>query len=288
MTKYSIVNEIDGATVAGEIAALQAANGKKAILVVEGPSDQRFFAPFVDDASCSIVISAGWENALNGLTIVRANGRSGVLVVLDLDYRHLLGTLQADPDVIYTAEHDIEIAMLSSAAFDKVLCEFGAPEKIDSFVAKAGNPREIIFQLARPMGALRLYAQEHGIPLKFDDYDYRHFKISMDVDISELIRVIFARSRIQLPRVSAVKAYIDARVRNTPDHYLCCGHDVCVSFGKSLQARLGSQTAQHVAGRMIERFLRLAYGVQEFLHTHLYLEIKGWESRNHPLHVLSV
>src|SRR4051794_4274622 len=116
MTNYSILNEIDGATVAGEIAALQAADASKSILVVEGASDERFFQSFIDHTACSIVISAGWENAIDGLMIVRSAHRTGVLVILDNDYREILGTTINDPDVILTAEHDIEVAMVSSSA----------------------------------------------------------------------------------------------------------------------------------------------------------------------------
>src|ERR1700760_2591755 len=100
--KYSITNELDGATVAGEIAALQAADAKKAILVVEGADDERFFNSVVNAERCSIVISAGWENAVNGLMIIREDGRRGVLVVIDLDYRSALGTEVDDPDIICT------------------------------------------------------------------------------------------------------------------------------------------------------------------------------------------
>jgi hypothetical protein len=289
MTKYSIVNEIDGATVAGEIAALQAANSKKAILVVEGSSDERFFRTFVDDATCSIVISAGWENAIDGLMIVRNDGRKGVLIVLDLDYRSLLGTVTADPDIIFTTEHDIEIAMLSSAAFEKVLHELGTPGKILSFTGMPGNNvRDLVFSVARPLGALRLYAQELDISLDFDKYDYRHFSISMTVNVPELIRVIFARSRVPLETTADVEAYIAAKLASVSDHHLCCGHDVCAAFGKSLQSKLGSQNAKFVTGELIERSLRLAYSVQEFLNSYLHREIEAWQGRNPPYRVLRV
>src|SRR5262249_29975509 len=139
--KYSITNEIDGSTVAGEIAALQAANSKKSVLVVEGPSDEHFFQSYIDDAACSLVISYGWENAIDGLMIVRNAGRKGVLVVLDLDYRSVLGTVVADPDIVFTEEHDLEIELLKSPAFEKVLNELGAPAKIQLFTSDGKNVR---------------------------------------------------------------------------------------------------------------------------------------------------
>jgi Protein of unknown function (DUF4435) len=285
MTKYSIVDEIDGSTIAGEIAALQA-DSRKAILVVEGSSDERFFNSFIDHAACSIVISAGWENAIDGLMIVRNTGRVGVLVVLDLDYRAVLGTVQADPDIIFTAEHDIEIAMLTSVALDKVLHELGQPNKIQNFRSSGNDVRELVYSLARPIGALRLYAQENALSLDFDSYDYRHFAIDMTVDVAELIRVIFARSKVALLRIQTVQTSIQAKIASVPDHHLCCGHDACVAFGRSLQAKLGSQNAKSISGELIERSLRLAYGAAEFLNTHLYYEIKAWEGRNHPYRVL--
>jgi hypothetical protein len=285
MAKYSIVDELDGSTVAGEIAALQA-DSRKAILVVEGSSDERFFNSFIDHATCSIVISAGWENAIDGLMIVRSAGRTGVLVVLDLDYRTVLGTVQPDPDIIFTAEHDIEIAMLGSAALDKVLHELGRPDKVQHFTSSGKDVRELVHSLARPIGALRLHAQENGLSLDFDKYDHRHLSIDMTVDVPELIRVIYARSKLPLLDIQTVLVSIQTKIASVPDHQLCCGHDVCVAFGRSLQSKLGSQNARFVTGELIERSLRLAYGAAEFLNTHLCNEIRVWENRNPPYRVL--
>jgi hypothetical protein len=287
MTQYSIVNEIDGDTVAGEIAALQAYS-LKAILVVEGASDERFFRQFRDEASCSIVVSAGWENAIDGLMIVRATGRLGVLVVLDLDYRAVLQTLISDPDIVFTPEHDIEIAMIASPAFEKVLHELGSQSKIIAFIETGKNPRQLVFDVARPIGALRLYAQEKGIALDFDKYDYRHITIGMDLNLEELVRTIFARSEIGMHTCPDLQASITAKICNIPDHHLCCGHDVCAILGRSMQSTLGSQNARFVTGELIERNLRLAYGAEEFVQSALYGDIKGWETRNAPYRILRV
>jgi hypothetical protein len=288
MKKYSITNEIDGATVAGEIAALQAADAKKSILVVEGADDERFFKPFINSDRCSVVISAGWENAVSGLMIVRKNGRKGVLVVIDLDYRAVLGTHSDDPDIIYTADHDIEIAMVSSTAFDKVIYELGAHHKINNFSSSIDDVRELIYSLARPIGALRLYAQETGLSLKFDDYDYKHMTLDMTIDVPEFVRVIFARSKIGLSDCDAVIVSMRQKKASIHDNQLCCGHDICVAIGKSLQSKLGNQNAKFVTRELMGRNLRLAYGEAEFVNTHLYKEVKAWECSNPSFIVLRV
>jgi Protein of unknown function (DUF4435) len=106
-------------------------NTKKSILVVEGADDERFFNSFVDSDHCSIVIAAGWENAVDGLMIVRNDGRKGVLIVIDLDYRGVLGTDVDDLDIIYTADHDIEVTMLNANGRQRTLTTYFAstPQK---------------------------------------------------------------------------------------------------------------------------------------------------------------
>ncbi|QIP05776.1 DUF4435 domain-containing protein [Bradyrhizobium symbiodeficiens] len=287
MAKYSIVNEIDGGTVAGEIAALQA-DSPKAILVVEGSSDERFFNQFRNEASCSIVISAGWENAIDGLMIVRANGRVGVLVVLDLDYRAVLQNVIVDPDIVFTREHDLEMAMTASPAFEKVLYELGSQPKIVAFMETGKSPRQLISDIARPIGALRLYAQEKRIALDFDEYDYRHLTIRMDFDFDDFVRMIFARSKIAVQTCPDLQVSVADKINNIPDQHLCCGHDVCAVLGRSLQSTLGSQNARFVTGELIERNLRLAYGAEEFVQSGLYQDIKGWEARNAPYLILRI
>lgn len=284
---YSITNEIDAATVAGEIAAHKA-TGNKTILVVEGPTDEKFFSSYRDDANCVIVIAHGWENALGGLQIARGSHLKGIVVVIDQDYKALLGTCPQDEDVVVTEHHDIETMLFRSPALDKIIKEHAQPNKIETFVSQGGDMRRSILAAAAPLGALRYYSLANGLALDFDGYEHGHVSRNLCTSHDELVRKVFARSKKKEAEHLALKPFIVNAVQTIDHHILCCGHDIAAMIGKALQSLLGNQNAQIACTENIERLLRIAFGADDFRATRLYRDIKAWEARNPPFVVLGL
>jgi hypothetical protein len=148
---------IDGASIVAEIEMLRTLQNK-AVLVVEGPSDDRFFANFVDAGTCEIVIAWGADNSLSALHIARSRRLKGVCYVLDRDYREFLCLMIDDPDVVFTDEHDIEMMMVCSPALTRVFLELGSRQKLREAEREGIALPEFVLEAAYVVGVLRLYA----------------------------------------------------------------------------------------------------------------------------------
>jgi Protein of unknown function (DUF4435) len=167
----AIISEIDERAVAGEVYLLRA-SGDRTILIVEGDGDSKFFRSYVDSKNCEIVISRGRENALRALHLVKDRKYVGVLAVIDRDYDDFLGVVHRCDDVIVNGEHDIEVMMARSQAFDKVLIELGSAGKISEMRKRDLTPQESVVSAAHGLGVLRLFSMRTGANLRFEDLSY--------------------------------------------------------------------------------------------------------------------
>src|SRR5690242_1574267 len=139
-------NEIDGDTVAAEAVMLRAAK-ISCIMLVEGASDERLFVHFTDQDHCDIVVCHGRENALDALGILESRSVAGVLCVIDADFSTLTRETFDSANVVLTDDHDLEVSLFKSSAFDRVLGELGSPTKI----MRIADPRLPIWRAAHPL-----------------------------------------------------------------------------------------------------------------------------------------
>jgi hypothetical protein len=146
---------IDGASVVAEIEMLRILQNN-AVLIVEGPSDERFLGNFIDGDTCEIVIAWGADNSLSALDIARGRRLTGICCVLDRDYREFLCLMIDDPDVVFTDEHDIEMIMVRSPALTRVFAELGSRQKLREAERKGIDLREFILEAVYVVGVLRL------------------------------------------------------------------------------------------------------------------------------------
>jgi hypothetical protein len=279
---------IDGASIVAEIEMLRTLRNN-AVLVVEGPSDERFFANFADADTCEIVIAWGADNSLCALNIARGRSLTGICYVLDRDYREFLCLTIDDPDVVFTDEHDIEMVMVCSPALTRVFSELGSRQKLREAERKGIDLSEFILDAVYVVGVLRLYAQKHGKALKFDGLaftfvDHRTFA----VDTERLLTDVCNHSRIPKVEVADYHEYLETwRARDHNRWMMCCGHDFAALAGKSLRQMFGTRNAREVTGEEIESRLRLAFSDDAFGRTTLAASIRAWEARNPPYKCLS-
>ena len=276
-------DEIEASAVAAEIVMLRAASNR-AILLVEGPSDANFFFHFVNQETCEIVIAYGKGNVIGALTLVRAKTMDGVVCVIDADFQPFVGPPASDKDVLLTDDHDLEIMLFRSPAFEKVLTEYGSARKVRDFRKTAGGAREIIIRSAHPLGIFRLYSLEHNVHLRFRELKYTFVdRKTLKVDIDAMILVVHNHSMLRLIDDKPIKAFINKWLNTDHDPWqMCCGHDLIEIFAKALQSYLGSRRAIEVDYANVERALRLAYSFDNFSQSNLFSAIRSWEERNRP------
>ena len=283
---YSIANEIEYEAVVAEIVMLRAAS-HKAIILLEGSSDEKFFDHFLSHNTCDVVIGWGRRKAMDALAQATRRGVQGILCILDQDYDSFRDGLPDDPNIILTDEHDLEIMLVRSSAFDRVLVEMGSAQKIDALRAQGVNLAEHIRESVHPLGMFRLFSLKEKVHLKFDGLRYVYLDNKLKQDRKEMFREVHNHSRVFGYDEKKISDYLDEMEGNGHDRWLmCCGHDVCMAFGKALQSLLGSQNPIKCTGSEIESRLRLAFGVEDLTSTRFYAEIKNWEISNPPYRCL--
>lgn len=270
----------DAENVAGEIFMLRAYHNKT-ILVVEGTKDEKVFAEFISEHDCQIVIAFGKDNAEKSVKIVRGNCEiSGVLWIVDRDFSDFLESEEDDANLLKTDQHDLEMLMIESKAFDKLVREYASSQKVATIIQAGATLKSIIMEAVYPLGVLRLYSIKNDKNFKFEGFECRHISRKYDYNIKDMVRMICNHSNKHDEDIDDICRFVKNFDLGKNDmSSVCCGHDFVQAFCISLRHKIGSHDAQITAGEYMERSLRLAFGAEEFVQTRLYLAIKDWELR---------
>jgi hypothetical protein len=282
-----LLDEIDGGTLAAEVIMLRAAS-TKAVILVEGASDEKIFVRFVDEEKCEIVICCGKKNALEALAILEGRNVLGILCIVDSDFSKITGERFESASVLVTDDHDLEVTLFKSRAFDRVLAELSSPTKIERLQAVWVDLREPIWRAAHLLGILRLYSAQCDLNLKFEGISFKFVdRKTISVNVDEMVKVVHNNSRKPVEGGAQIKAFIAEWVARPHDHWqMCCGHDLAVVFGKALNTLMGTQPTATTDGATMERQLRLAYSADQFKRTDLFAGICDWQNRNKPFECL--
>jgi hypothetical protein len=279
---------MNGRTLAAELIMMRAADSRT-FLVVEGSTDRKLFASFVDEAECEVFWSGCRDYSLEALTITRSLNMLGILCVVDRDYDDFINRPLHDPDVIVTQDHDIEITMIKSTALDKLMRELGSESKIAKLAAGGRTPRDIVLDAAHPYGMLRLYSLERGLSFRFEDLRFRSIDQYFSAPHEAVARELVDHSNMQGHDHCAMVDHMAKWSTTAHDRWqMCCGHDLTALIGRGLRSLFGTQRNTNVQPEEIESRLRLAFGAEEFVETALYDQIKDWEQRRKPYRVLRI
>ncbi|RUV23652.1 DUF4435 domain-containing protein [Mesorhizobium sp. M7A.F.Ca.MR.245.00.0.0] len=279
---YSIQNEQDGASVAAEVVMLKAASDKLSLLV-EGPSDFKFFATYISDGNCEIVIGWGRENSLTAMTILNAIPVSGVLCIIDRDFDLFLGNEVDVQNVIVTDDHDIEITMFKSPAVEKLVIELGSAEKSKTRREAGFDIRSDVVAVAYVLGVARLHSIKEGHSLKFDGLKFRYVDKKLTFAVKDMFQEIINHSqKLGVPFEGFLQELESWKKIEHDRLQMCCGHDVSAVLGLAFQSLWGTKNAKDVDAEGIESRLRLAFGIDDFRVSDLYKKIKSWEASNPP------
>src|ERR1700733_13387162 len=160
----SLLEEIDATSVVGEVIALRA-YAQKSILIVEGPNDLTFFSAFIMHEKCDIVVSYGRANAIEAIDRV-CGIHEGVLAVIDRDLDALFGGAPNHGNIITIDDTDLEVMIVRSTAFDRVVWELGSPEKIKYLATKGLDPRSLILKAALRIFILKFISRKENMNLR--------------------------------------------------------------------------------------------------------------------------
>lgn len=269
---------------------------KGSVLIVEGSSDKKFYANFIDDQQCHIEVAPdrpdAKANALALLSKLEKAGFLGILAIVDADFSFLESKTPGSPNLFLTDYHDLELLLIISPALKKVLTEFGSEAKVNTFIIN--RKKEIVNALLESgsqIGRLRWLNYLEDLSLTFDESTITSYlnKDTLEVDVTKMVTVIKNKSQKHHLNEQELLAKMQT-IQFETDYFsqVCCGHDVTNILSIGLRKVLGSNNASEVDADRIESSLRLAYEASFFALTVLYKSIKQWENRNTSYIVLAV
>ena len=265
-------------------------------LLVEGATDERFWAARVDFRACQIRPTGSRDAALATLRTVRTEGKEVFVAVLDADFDRLDGTLPADADVVWTDLHDLETILLASPALDKVLVEVASRAKCRSLeVAEGRTVREALIARGLEMGRLRWVSRRGELSLTFrkarEDGSFNHVdhgkfcdRTTWTLDVAKLVKTVldFSMDPRTLPAdlLSCMKALPAA-----DPWQLCTGHDLVGLLAVGLRHKLGSRKPLSIED--IEERLRLAFEQAHLERTGMFAALRRWELDHVPFRLFA-
>ncbi|MCZ8106512.1 MAG: DUF4435 domain-containing protein [Microcystis aeruginosa Ma_OC_H_19870700_S124] len=254
-------------------------------LIVEGHSDKLIYERLVNKQEVRATIASGKNNAIKALSILEKENFRRVVAVIDADFSRIEQQIPDSNNLFLTDEHDLEMMLIKSAAFDKLLKERGSEEKIAAF---SKDIRETLLKLGQEIGKLRLLSLRNELNLKFEGLNFSKFidKKNLSIDIDKLM--ISIKNHSQKLSLDEQQIKQDLSVISDENHdpwQLCCGHDFISILAIALWKVLGTWNANDVKKEDLERDLRLAYELSYFYQTQIYQLMVNWQSNNHPYQI---
>lgn len=255
------------------------------VLLLEGDNDVKFFRQFVKNPEMPIIPAWNKENVLDAIKILESDDNiQGFLGIVDADFDHVDGSLPTSQNVVVTDEHDVEMMIVKTNAFDDVLLELGSKNKICKFPS-INRIRCDLIEKALTIGYLRHLSITDNLNLRFEGLDFKAFinRKSLEMNIEEMIRRVFALKRIPGLREKSIRDKLLEVVENANEdpYQICCGHDFVEIFGIALRNALGSnKSTKKVSSELLGSMLRLAYDSEDFRQTKLYSDAKQQFKRN--------
>lgn len=257
------------------------------VLLVEGESDARYWEGQVHRGRCEVRATSGRPRALEQIRIAREEGRATVIAVLDADFDHLLNRLSPLEGVFWTDDHDLEVMQFRSTALDKVLAQQPGRDRRAAFVATGRDIRDHLFQLACPLGRLRLHNEQQALNLSFrkatrDGFSWLSYadfcdKDTLTLDDAKLVTTVLNFNQRHDLRQRPWLAEL-ASLPDGPLEQLCNGHDLLGLLAVGLRKVLGTR---NLSPEDLQERLQLAHEQAELLATALGRGLRAWEAA-HP------
>jgi hypothetical protein len=140
-------------------------------LMLEGIKDLKLFKKFTCGESIKIKITHGKYKMRHAYEILKSRNFSRMIGIRDADYIRLTGNEKFEPHynqkIFITDTHDSEGMIVNSDALTDLLSEVAEEDRLNSFIQKHGDVRDLIFNLAYPLACLRLANKRFGLGLSF-------------------------------------------------------------------------------------------------------------------------
>jgi hypothetical protein len=282
-----MIGQIDGFYVAAQIRLIRQVH-KGTILILEGETDARVFARFIDSNLCDIEIGFGKKNTADALNLLEDEGFPGVVALIDADFDRLLGTTYALESLCVTDFHDLDLTIFASSALDRYIAEHADMDLLkNGFESDLRTVRDRVVNASLPLGYCRFMSERRNLDLYFKDLKHDQFVSSNDlsVDSASLVAELISRSSTSCT-LNELQTYIGSEAARQHDPYqLANGHDVAAILGIALRKLLATRRTVQTWASEVEAGLRLAFDWEAIAGTNLYGCLRAWEETNKPYRI---
>ena len=194
-------------------------------LLVEGDDDSKFWKLHVNKKNCNIRIAGSKSTLLGAAQQLELYQDDKVVGVIDADFDHVREIDHALGRVISTDFHDLEMILINSSAFERVLARIIDEQLLKAFETqyrKCILDQVLAFGLV--FGRLRYLhiIEEMNFPFEFSPYKYIDAKPTLIINSERLYSDFAAKAEV-IPEVLEKKLLV---VPNEPIEQLIQGHDL--------------------------------------------------------------
>ena len=200
---------------------------EKITLYVEGQSDVMLFRNFINEDVVKLIPLEGKKNVIDVMKVLYSDYSDRVYAVCDADFDHIKGKAQnrLAYGVLVTDYHDIEVMMLFSSAFKKVINQ-KAINNNNNFSSKM--LRETI-SACEVIGVFRLINLDNNFGLRFKALKFNDFIIfennCLSINIDLFLDKLLTSSSTSVNKQTLIVLYNQYISLNYDVKQLCCGHD---------------------------------------------------------------
>lgn len=231
---------------------------KEIFFVVEGDTDVSVVCHVLGIPASNILSCNGKEI----LDKVYLNGflgglDEGVIFLRDRDHDRAATGVKDGILLLVTDYYDIEMELLNSRLFSRILSEYRREILSDDEVAAVYTK---IATVASYLGALRLHSQVRNLGLDFDDLKSTKFfdANKFQLDLVSLLKYIYAKSKVSVYNLSALSRYVDFVVKKCGANVLVCGKDFLEIFHLALYRYYDVCKSSECSPELLGKIIRIS------------------------------
>ena len=255
----------------------------KTTLLVEGFSDARFFMTRNLPSSPKVMVASGWENVVFIMEKLKEEEcRNKVIGFIDKDYRYELNYIKKELPIVETDYRDLEISMIESAAFSRVITELCSHNKVYKLRCGSIDYERIkneIYDIINLLSKLRFFSLKNGDNLSFKKINHEKLFSAKDkeIDTAKLIEHLSNINHCEISNsiIEKCNDYVFPESLNDKRN-ISCGHDFMAILGITLKSKFGNNNGKEVSQDKMEAAFRMSYQDNDFHTTEMYTKLSTY------------
>lgn len=251
-------------------------NQKKVFLLLEGPSDVKFYRKLCNADLVKVEGVPGGKRKLEECLVELIAYCNRIIGIRDADFSHLEAKRPNSSNLFLTDVHDLEILIAScDEVFSSILSEYCDDDKRTHSKLKTKLLNAITF-----IGYCRWYNEINNLEYSFDSGGYMDLfnPKTMQFDEKMFVERLIQRSpNAKVKDVETILMEIQKLTDINHDYMqVCNGHD----FMKVIASYISSKNGKGIGDQVISANFRIAFSFNHYKNTKLYRDTNFWASEN--------